>query len=121
MSKNFDDLYGGKFLSAADIDEAGFVGTVESVNVEKMKDGSEKAVIVFEDRDRGIVLNKSRARAMLDLTGSKDFDDWVGVKVRVVAGETQFGGDTVPCINFRKPPVPKKALKDDLNDEIPIK
>jgi hypothetical protein len=115
---SFDDLYGGKYLTAADIEDD-IVGEIENAVVEKMRDGSHKVVVTLEGEDRGIVLNKTRAKALLDMSGSKDYADWIGLKVKVTTVPTAFGAETVQSIAFKKLPPKKKSLKEDLDDEIP--
>jgi hypothetical protein len=124
---SFSDLYGSKkYFSAEDTDEEGFVGTVETVEFHDMRDGGTKAVVLLEGHDKGIVLNKTRARVLATISGSKEWEDWEGIRVKVMAGTTDFAGKEVSCIVFKAPPKSaKKAEKkppkgsDDLNDEIP--
>ena len=120
MSKtSFDSVYGGKYLSAADLDEEGRAVQVENHTIEKMRDGSQRLVITLANEDRGVVLNKTRAKFLCDLSGSKDYDDWIGLKFKIYAGTTTFGSETVSCVAFRKLPTPKKPLKEELSDDLP--
>jgi hypothetical protein len=122
---SFNDLYGTKYMSADDTDEEGFIGTIETVEFHNMRDGGTKAVAFFEGRDKGVVLNKTRARVLANISGSKEWEDWQGIRVKVTAGTTDFAGQEVDCIVFKAPPSAKKPTKksrkggDDLSDELP--
>jgi hypothetical protein len=108
---DYGDLFGGKFLSASDVDENGVIGTIERTEVVKMRDGNSKLAVYFEEDIKPAVVNKTRAKFLADLSDSKDFEDWIGLQVKIVAGETNFGGDVVPCIAFKKVPAAKKPTK----------
>ena len=60
-----------------------------------------KAVLYFVGKDKGLVLNKTNANKITELSGSGITEEWHGVKVRLYATETQFGGDTVDCIRIK--------------------
>jgi hypothetical protein len=96
-----NELFPGKYLRASDVTGKSFKAIVERVDVETMRDGAKKAVCYFQDHSRGIVLNRSRAEALVQLARSQNTDDWVGLEVMVCAGETNFAGTQVPSIEFK--------------------
>ena len=120
---DFSDCYGGKFMKAEDVQGKPFKDTIERVVGEKMQDGRLRAVVYFQGREKGIVLNATRHKFVVGLAKSKDSADWVGLTVGVRAGVTDFGGKDVGCIVFEAPPktAPQKAeeIAADLNDNIP--
>ena len=120
---DYSDFYGGRFLKSEDIVGKPFVGTIERVKGEKMQDGRMRAVVYFEGREKGIVLNATRHRFVVGATKSKNSDDWIGLKIGVRAGVTDFGGKDVGCIEFGMPPrsaaQKAAALREELDDEIP--
>ena len=120
---DFSDYYGGKYLKAEDVQSKPFVGVIERVKGEKMNDGRMKAVVYFENREKGCVLNATRHKFMVAVAKSKNSDDWLGVKVAVRAGTTDFGGKEVGCVEFSAPPKSAKQkaaeVKAELNDELP--
>jgi hypothetical protein len=117
---DYSDFYGGRFLKTEDVQKP-FKGVVERVTGEKMQDGRLRAVVYFEGREKGVVLNATRHKFIVGLAKSKDSTDWVGLTVGVRT--TDFGGKDVGCIVFEAPPksAQKKTeeAKEALNDEIP--
>jgi hypothetical protein len=85
-----------------------------------MSDGQEKPVAHFEEIAKGVVLNKTKARFLAQVSKSKKFDDWIGLSVDIAGGVTQLRGEDVLCIKFEKTTKQKKAdVKDALNDDLP--
>ena len=61
----------------------------------------EKGVVFFEEFTRGMVLNRTNLKRIIDHHGN-DTDAWVGKKITLYPSETDFGGRTVPCIRVRQ-------------------
>jgi hypothetical protein len=59
-----------------------------------------KAVIYFEEVERGLVVNKTN-RVILQHLFGRYVDDMVGQKVALYATECQFQGKLVPCLRIR--------------------
>lgn len=120
---DFSDCYDGRFFKSEDLVGKPFVGVIEHAKREKMRDGRMRAVVYFEGREKGIVLNATRYKFVVGATESKNSDDWIGLKVGVRAGTTDFGGKDVGCIEFVMPPKSEKRkaaeVKEELNDEVP--
>ena len=120
---DYSDFYGGRFLKSEDVIGKPFAGVIASVKPEKMQDGRMRVVVFFEGHDKGVVLNATRHRYVVTHAKSKNSDDWIGLKIGVRAGVTNFGGKEVGCIEFTPPPKSAKAKKAEvvaeLNDEIP--
>lgn len=113
---DFSAAFGGKYLNASHVTMP-FVGTVESVELEDVDgNGKSKPVLRFEGRDRGVVLNSTRYDMVSQLAGSRDTDNWIGIKIRVARGKTRFGGKAVDCVEFG-PPAEKTAA--DIDHGIP--
>ena len=62
----------------------------------------------------------------MDICGSDDSDDFVGVKVEAYATKTSMNGKVMDCVRIRAPgaaaKAKKPAMEDDtleLNDDIP--
>lgn len=118
--RTMSDAFPSKYLTAIDIEGKDIEATIESVDYEKMRDGAEKPVAAFEGLSKPIVLNKTKAKVLFDITGSMDFDDWIGTKVRLSAGTVSFNGETVGTINFSRTKAAKKVqVEETLNDDIP--
>ena len=113
------DAFPSKYLTALDVEGKDIEAVIESIDYEKMRD-AEKPVATFEGLSKSIVLNKTKAKVLFDITGSMDFDDWVGTKVKLSAGTVSFNGENVGTINFSRTKAAKKAqVEKALDDEIP--
>jgi len=131
---NIDTAFPSNYLKASDLGEAQPVVTIDRMEVEPIGRNKEmKPVLYFVGKEKGVVLNKTNAKKIADVLGSKDTDDWAGGKVRLYATETEFAGETVECIRIKaagvaakpKPkPVPVAPPPDDdapiEDDEIPF-
>ncbi len=102
---NVNDLGESKYLKKEDVDPA-VVATIESydhVNVEKDgKPPKMKYVFKFSGLDKPLVLNKTNGNRVAKITGSPDFNDWLGKTVELYNDEmVEFGGELVGGIRIR--------------------
>jgi hypothetical protein len=116
-----DQAFPSKYLKSSDVKERPHTAVISHIEQEKVgkgQDAEEKYVLHFEDEDRNkpMVLNRTNWETLEDAFG--DSDDWPGHKVKIRTARTQFQGKSVDGIRLEAI-VPKPALKDDLNDEIP--
>ena len=112
---DFDDLYGSKYLIAADLHGETWlrrIGKVGLVDL-KEKDGSSKRkyLVYFEGVEKALVLNKTNAQKLAAAYG-KDRSKWIGVEVELYAEMTGLGKEGVRV----RPLKPTSA--SDLNDTI---
>ena len=63
--------------------------------------GEEKLVVYFEEEDRGLVLNRTNARRLVDAFGD-DADEWVGKRVVLYTEPVDFNGKTTDAIRLKK-------------------
>lgn len=93
------------YLKASDLGTSQPVVTIERVEQEPVgREKEMKAILYFEGKDKGVVLNKTNARKIIELVGSSETDDWAGFKIRLFATTTEFGGETVECIRVKAAP-----------------
>jgi hypothetical protein len=116
---DFDDLYGSKYFSAADLHNQVIrrkIGKVEIAEL-KDKDGSTKRkfIIYFNGVDKPLVLNKTNAQKLAAALG-KDTTAWIGVIVELYAEMTSLGKEGVRL----RPVKPAPAAAVDMNDAIPF-
>jgi hypothetical protein len=112
----FDDLYGSKYLSAADLHGEQIkrrIGKVEPAEL-KEKDGTTKKrfVMFFHGLDKALVINKTNATKMAAALG-KDTAKWHGTVVELYSEMTSLGKEGV-----RLRPI--KLADGEMNDEIPF-
>ena len=113
-----------KYLKAIMLPEdTPVVVTMASVETESLgqgRDAEDKAVLYFQGKDKGLVLNKTNGNTVIELYGA-DSDDWVGQKIALFRTTTDYAGKTVECIRIKptKPKGPAAAAPaaDDFEDE----
>jgi hypothetical protein len=117
----FDDLYGSKYLSVADL-KGGQpqlrIGKVEIAELREKNGGMRrKLVAYFDGQEKALVLNKTNATTLANAFG-KQYANWVGQHVQLFTAPTSYG-DGVRVRPLRKPA--SVAEPDpDLNDAIPF-
>ena len=114
----FDDLYGSKYFSAADLHGEQIkrkIGKVEVVEL-KDKDGSTKRkfVIYFLNLDKPLVVNKTNANKLAASHG-KNTVNWVGIVCEIYAEMTSLGKEGVRL----RPIKAAGSSNKELDDEIP--
>jgi hypothetical protein len=131
---NINDAFPSNYLKASDIRGSEPVVTIDHVAFEPVGRQKEmKAVVYFKGKEKGVVLNKTNATKITQLSGSPNTEDWDGVRVKLYATETEFGGETVECIRIKPappvsqsrqapppPPPPDDDAVDITDDDIPF-
>jgi hypothetical protein len=99
--------------------------TIRSVAVEVMNDGQTKAILYFQEKPKGVVLNATK-KALLKASFG-DTDNWAGKKVRlsldpsVMMGTQMVGGIKLECSKGKAEPVKATpAPVADSDDNIPF-
>jgi hypothetical protein len=108
MGLTFNQMFPRRFLTAEDFAGAPRVVTINSVTMEDLgSEGSHetKPVIRFIECEQRFVLNRVNAGFLLDMTGSGQSDDWIGLPIELYAAQTLFKGRMVNCIRVRRPMV----------------
>jgi len=122
MSDDFDDLYGSKYLSAADLGGRQKRAKIADVNVEDLreKDGSTKRkyVVAFANEDKSLVLNKTNALRLAQAFG-KNRASWTGQLVELYSEMTSLGKEGVLLRPLHKPQAAPSQPAHEMSDEIP--
>ncbi len=106
---NINDSFPSNYLKASDLQASPVVVTIDRVEFEAVgRDREMKAVVYFIGKQKGIVLNKTNARKITEISGSALTEEWHGVAVVIYPTETEFAGETVECIRVK--PVQKAAM-----------
>ena len=106
---NFRDKFPSRFMQSADLDNGPVDVTIAEIADENL--GSEdsprlKPVASFEEEgSKPCVLNITRCESIADIVGSDDMDRWLGHRIRLMKGKTNYKGKRVPCIDVTAPPV----------------
>ena len=120
---NINLAFPSAYLKAADLQGRRVGVTIEKVVMEDIG-GDQKPVVRFRGKDRGIVLNKTNAAMIAEITGTEETDEWKGAAVVLYPTKTDFQGKRVDCIrvdypaNGKPKPVPVVETADD--DAVPF-
>lgn len=99
---NINDAFPSKYIKASDLQGTEPVVTIKRVAFEDVgKDKERKPIVYFKGKDKGLVLNKTNANKIVQLSGRGDTDDWKGLQIKLYATETQFAGETVDCVRIK--------------------
>jgi hypothetical protein len=116
-----DDIYtsAGATLKASDLQGKARRVVIESFEVKEFEDEgrkTKKAVLRFEGKDKGLVVNKTNGQIIAHNIGSDELNDWLGHEIIMYPTRVSFGDQMVDAIRVKEA-VPEVA---DLNDEIPF-
>ena len=115
----FDDIYGSKYFSAADLHGEQIRRRIGKVDVTELKetDGSTKRkfIVYFEGVEKPLVLNKTNAQKLAASLG-KDRSKWIGTTVELYAEMTSLGKEGVRLRPIKS--AAAGAVADDMNDAI---
>jgi hypothetical protein len=128
---NINEAFPSNYLKASDLGGSSPVVTIDRVEFEAVgRDKEMKAVLYFEGKDKGLVLNKTNAKNISNLVGSFETDDWSGFRIRLYATNVEFQGETVEAIRIKAapangagprpaapPPPPEPEYRSDLTDD----
>jgi len=123
----------GSFLKTEDLQQKACKLVIESVGTEEIEGdhGKEKKLVArFAGKDKGLILNRTNADSIAEISGSEDTDDWAGQAIVLFPDTTKFGGKTVPCMRIRAPhtngakaappPPPPAPVEELTDDDIPF-
>lgn len=118
---NVNDLKQSKFLTKNDVepDILVTIKSYEQVNVAlETQAPEEKYVLSFEELEKPLVLNMTNGMLIAAITGSEDFDAWIGKKVVLYNDRTvSFAGKITGGIRVR---APKTAPAEIKSEDIPF-
>ena len=98
---NANELCPSPHLSAADI-SGDTVVTIKSVAFSEVgEEKAKKGVVFFSEFQRGMVVNRTNIKRLIAHHGNET-DEWVGKKITIYPSETDFKGETVPCLRVRQ-------------------
>lgn len=97
-------VFSGKYLAAADLDDEELPVVIASVEVKPFDDG-DKLLIMFQNHEKGLVANKTNSSRIAMLHGD-DTDEWIGREIVLYTDIVDFQGKPTKAIRVRG--VPKK-------------
>jgi len=107
IAVNVNDAFPSRYIKASDLGDKRVLVTIDRVEIEEVgREKDSKPVVYFAGKEKGLVLNKTNAKKITEVSKSAETEEWAGVKVVLYATETEFGGDTVSCVRVAPPPKP---------------
>lgn len=117
MSLDFDELYPGKFLKAAEFKGSDVTYTMKAIHLEELegKKGTEtKGIVSFHETKKQLALNKTNGLCLKAMFG-RDTGQWVGKRVTFYPAPIDFE-DVEICIRVRGSP----DIAADMDAEIKL-
>lgn len=112
-----DDIYsGGASLKASDLQGSARKVKIASYEIREFDNNGQKqkrAVLAFEGKDKGLVVNKTNAQIIAQNAGSEDLDDWIGKEIILYPTKVDFSGNMVDAIRIKEE-IPEVALDQDV-------
>ncbi len=128
------EAYPSKYLKAADLDGQDRTVSIRACVQEELGQGSEmevKPVLYFDGGQKGLVLNKTNAQAIVEDYGD-DTEAWTGREIVLFIQKVTYQGKLTPAIRVRvQKTAPQPVVQSapampapepdaaPLNDEIP--
>lgn len=107
---NINSAFPSTYLKASDLPPGGVVVTIDRVEIEPIgRDKELKPCIYFVGKEKGVVLNKTNSKKIMELVGSPDTEEWAGIQITLYPTETEFSGETVECIRVKSAAPPRVA------------
>lgn len=101
-------MFPSRYVKEADLQGKHIRVKIQSVQMEAVgQDESEKPVVYFQGKKKGLCLNKINASMIEEISGSDDTDNWAGVEIVLYPSRTEYQGKRVPCIRVAPPDEPK--------------
>ncbi|MDA2926321.1 hypothetical protein MYX78_03645 [Acidobacteria bacterium AH-259-G07] len=102
------DSFPSAYLKSQDLADGDLILTINSVEAEEFQE-KKKAVVYFEENEKGLILNRTNANAIAQLYGDV-IADWPGERIQLFATQVDFRGNQTLAIRVRlkkpdKPPI----------------
>lgn len=117
MGMDFDEMYPGKFIKAADLKGQDFTYTVKAIHLEELegnKGKQTKGILSFVESPKQLALNKTNGLCLKAMFG-RDTGKWVGKRVTLFPEPIDFE-DVEICIRVRGSP----DIEADIQAEIKL-
>ena len=99
---HINSLFPSQYVAAIDLQGQLVDVQIQTLKFEKVgSDQEERPVLYFAGMSKGMVMNKTNARRIAKLYGS-EIEGWFGRWITLYESETDFGGETVPCIRVKE-------------------
>lgn len=105
---NINDLFPSTFLKAYDLKGKTPTVTIDRVEFQQVRGGrtgtvETKPIVYFAGKGKGLLLNKTNARTIIQITGSAITEDWRGAVLTLFATVDTFGKEKHDVIRIKAP------------------
>ena len=118
-----EEVHPGKWLGAKDLDYGSRAVCIKSAAFEEIgEDRERKAVLYFQNEDKGLVLNKTNDSLITAILRKENIEEWIGQWVELYTEKVTFKGQPHDAIRVRAVSggVPE-AMPDGWDeDDIPV-
>ncbi len=93
------------YIKAADLQGRTVPVVISDVKIETLgsgQDAEQKAILYFQGKERGLVLNKTNANIISQAYGDET-DDWIGMEIELYVAMVQFQSNMVEAVRVRIP------------------
>ena len=122
---NINGAFPSTYLKAADLAGRRAIVTISHVKLEDVGDDA-KPILYFQGKEKGLVLNKTNANMITEITGSDETDHWKGKAIVLYVTKVDYQGKRVDGIRVdypangngaapvAPPPPPEPLTVDDI-------
>lgn len=119
IDMNINEAFPSKYLKASDLQGRRIEVIMADVKTEKLGDDF-KPILYFKGKEKGVVLNKTNANAIIDAYGPET-DEWFGKPIILFEAMVEFQGKRGPAIRVDVPRAPRQEFsrKAQETDRVP--
>jgi hypothetical protein len=108
MATNINDFFPSTYLKAYDLKGKTPTVTIDRVEFAQVRGGrtgtvDTKAIVFFQNKGKGLLLNKTNARSIIAIAGTAITEEWRGVAITLVATVDTFGKEKHDVIRIQAP------------------
>lgn len=100
---NINKAFPSKYLKAADLGGHRTNVIIDSVGFEDIGDDTDKMVVYFRGKKKGLVCNVTNARTIAEIAKDDETDNWSGCMIQLYATKVDFQGRRVEAIRVCEP------------------
>ena len=100
---NINKAFPSKYLKAADLGGHRTNVIIDSVGFEDIGDDTDKMVVYFRGKKKGLVCNVTNARTIAEIAKDDETDNWAGCMIQLYATKVDFQGRRVEAIRVCEP------------------
>lgn len=98
---NVHDMFPSKYVACGDLQGMDVLVRIVRIEMEDVSNGDLKPIVYFVGMKKGLVLNRTNAKRIASQHGPET-NGWIGKEITLYPSETEFKGETVPCIRVRE-------------------